>query len=392
MKKILCSLMLASLTITGCSSSSSGGGATTVSNLVTQTYSAVNAQAAKAAGDIQYEAFSPVTSISPMAAASSPNFNDAWSVTGVLNNSVTNSGMVPVQTFMAMQLTPGLVNNDNSSINVFGRINTALKIFCAVGVALGMQGVTMDSSGYPPVGDNTVTFSASVKAQMTTQCAMDVSDIPNNESMILTVATSSGDYDRKFSFNTFNQDYYVRSNATAINIATVEVQDSGHTSRTIVEWNRVTNVLLAEYVSVPVTNPDPAGVYGYRFYYDETNDIGQILTYEGPDSSFNDGVRYILAGKPETGTGFSISLKNGNISSGGHLEGCILFSTFALLPDGARCTPSSSMLAGADIDASNSMLSTFHGTQGSTSWQTSSASLGLTWSTTSDMLTTAIAP
>lgn len=394
-KYMILALATATSVLTACSSSSDGG-SSTVNNLVTETYAEVLAQATKAAGDGEALASGIAVrkSIVPFAA---PDFGNAWDTTPSITSPIDNTTTITVKEFMGIQLDPTALNSNNSSVNVFGRLDTALKIFCAVGVGAGMAGVDTDTNGYPENGSHTITFSAAVKNQMDRQCGMDVSDIPNGETMVMTVTDSSGSYDKSFAFDSFNQVYLVKSTSTDVNIATGEVHDNGTSvSRTVVLWNKVTNVLRAQYVSDPgnMFTPGNSGLYAYRMYFDETNDEAQIFTYEGPDNNASQATRYILAGKPSTGDALSLSFLHPNVESGSTVEACANSATGDLFDDGARCAAGGLRLNGAAIDAvaTANMITDFYDDRGDSTWATVTGSTTLPWSSMSDMLTVNIDP
>ena len=392
---IIATTIIAFATLTNCSSSSTGGG--NVNNLVTQTYSQVLQQAAQAAGDAD-QALTSKPKKPRNFVQRATTFGADWDTNLVVNNPLTNSTMIPIKEYMGIQLDDSALNNNNSSVNVFGRLKNALGIFCAVGVGAGMSGVDVDTSGYPEDGAHTIIFTTGIKAQMTSQCGMDVSDIPTGDQLIITVAASSGSFDKSFSFDMFNQTYLVRSTDSEVNIATGELHDNGiSVSRSVVFWNKTTNVMRVEYVSDPGTGftPGNSGYYGYRLYYDETNDEAQIFTYEGPDNDYASATRYILAGKPSTGDGLSLSFRQGNVNTGDMLEACVDPNTGDILTDGSRCTASSTRLAGASVDdngAIEAMIDNFWSTIGTLPWATVTGSTTLPWTTMSNMLTTNFAP
>jgi len=373
------------ITLVACSSGGGGGNAG-VNNLVTRTFDAVNDQAAKAAG-VGNPSMSGLMRSEYVSTRGA--FGAEWSSNPVFNNPITNSGSITGEEYMAIQLTPDAVQADNgSAVNVFGRLSQALRVFCAVGVATGLSGVAIDSNGYPENGTHSITFDAVNTAYIGTQCGMDLSE-DIGMTLAVTVADSSAPFDKKFSFDSFTQEYLVRSTSTEINISTGELHDNGQSvSRSDIRWNRTTNVLRMQYVSNPGA-ATPAGLFGYRLYYDEENDEGMIFAYEGPDSSLSDATRYILAGKPQTGVNFSLSLLNPNINSGSDsAEGCVNASTGAIV-DGARCAG-----VGADIEAgaTATMMNNFFGQKADPAWQTVTPATTLNWSNTTDMLTADFTP
>jgi hypothetical protein len=381
--------------LAACSSSKSTD--SNVNNLITGAYSSVVAQASKAAGDSGDTLAGAVAlqkSIVPFAA---PSFDGYWTTTAALNNPITNVGQVTVKQYMGIQLTPDAVRTENgSAVNAFGRLNQALKIFCAVGVASGMLGIPVDNNGYPENGAHTITFSAGVVAQIERQCDMEVSDMLN-ESFVMTVADSSGSFDKSFSFDAFQQTYHLRSNSTEVNIATGEVHDEGTgVSRTVLFWNKTTKVMRMEYVSDPGTGftPGQSGLYGYRLFFDETNDSAQLFSYEGPDNNAAQAVRFILAGKPATGDALSLSFKNQNVQANALVEACANSETGDLITDGSRCTASGTRLNGASIGAggTDAMITDFYTNRGQSAWATVTNATTLVWDDAAEMLTENFVP
>ncbi len=377
------------LTLVNCSSSSTGGG--NVDNLVTQTYSEVLQQAAQAAGDAD-QALTAKPKPNANFVQRATTFGGDWDTNLVVNNPVTNSGMIPIKDYMGIQLDDSAVNNNDSSVNVFGRLKTALSIFCAIGVMTGMSGIDVDSNGYPANDTYTLTFTTANKAQVASQCDLPIDD-PNGTTLTVNVSDATGaTYDKSFIFN-FNQEYLIRSTATEVNIATGEEHDNGTgVSRTMVLWNKTTNVMRVQYVSDPGTGftPGSSGYYGYRLYYDEINDEAQIFAYEGPDNSYAQSTRYILAGKPGNGDGLSLSFRQGSVNSGDGLLACVNPNTGDLITDGSLCTPSSTQLAGANVDdngAIEAMIDQFWTDIGNSNWHMVAGTTTLSWTDMSTMLT-----
>lgn len=371
-------------------SSSSSAKSTTVDNEITAVFSSVNSQVNKASG--LSDQSSVQLANSDFNSLVAPNFDSAWT-TPSMNNPLTGSGNVSPMDWMGYQLSPNARRSNGSDINIFGRVKTGLGIFCAVGVAAGVQKIEL-TNGYPANGTYTITFTAALKEIMSSQCGVDTSNITTGMSMTLTVASATGNYDKKYSFDAFDQVYFVKYNSSVVNIASAEDQQSGSVSRMILQWDKTANVLLAEYIH----NPGDAtagtnGVYAYRMYYDEANDDGQIMTYEGDDSSASNSNRYILAGKPDTGDAFSLSMKIRDVLAHAELEACVNGSTGAIITDGSRCSATSTRTVGAAVSSLDTVFSNFFSQRTATTWfssLTSSTTLG--WSSKANMLTAAIVP
>lgn len=367
------------------------------SNLIVNTYSSINSQVAKISGVVDADLTTASVAEQNIGIMAAPNFDTYWATTALFQNILTNSGMITAKQYMGYHLKASATRADGSYINVFGRMKNALAIFCAVGHASTTLGIPLDSSGYPVNGNHSITFTASLKTTMQTTCGISPNNIPDNTVMVLTVADAAGSYVKKFTFSTFNQSYFVKMTSDEINIVSAESQSSGAVSRTVLSWNKLTNVMRVEYVSAQGTaSASQAGVYVYRLYFDETNDIGLVLSAEGSAAqSTYESTRYILAGKPNTGDAFSLSLildyGSGNQLNGGAVtEACVSSATGNILTDGSRCTESSTRLAGSSISGVATLLSDFYALRTSTAWGTATQDTVLTWTNTTNMLTTAI--
>jgi hypothetical protein len=393
---ITLSLLLLSV---GCSKDSSTASSTT-SNALLSTYSNIVSQVSEVSGllDTGLHSNALIHEISAanflMAPAAPPLLQDDWSVTLNMGDDTTSSGtdFISLKDWMGHQLDPAVLNYDGAAMNVFGRLNQALAIFCALGVGSEAAGQTIDENGYLAAGSFSLTFTSSVKTKMNTTCGINVSSIPDDASMTVTSTAVSGDYDRQYTFSLFDQTYLVKNSGGIVNIASGEEQQSGAVSRTIVNWNQNTGITKVEYVSNPGTaTAGTTGLYAYRLYYDETNDDGQILTYEGSD----DGTyanRYVLAGKPQTGDAFSLSIKTTQIASSALLEACVSSTTGDIIAsgDGARCSASSTRTVGADVSSLDTIFTNFLAQKAQTAWGTVSSTTALAWSSKANMLTTPI--
>lgn len=385
-------LFLLSVLVSNCSSNSSSDDASAnpLSNPISALTSQVYDQAAKLAGVLDAPANMMLKKDSMFIA---PNFGTDWDSSSVFPDNVSGSGNTTAKEYMGNQLQENLYSNNGSAVNVFGRLKNGLGIFCALGVAAKAAGVDIDSRGYLGDGTMTVTFTAEVKAAMTSLCEMNMDNIPDNTVISAVITTASGNYDKKIHFDSFNQDYFVKVSATEVNIATGEIQDSGAESRTIIKWNKTTSVMRVEYVSNPASAPSgEAGIYGYRLYYDETADIGRMMVYEGGDSSIANSVRYVLAGKPQTGDAFSLSFSSGYLQDSETFEACVSSATGNILVDGVRCTDSSTRLNGAGIEEPGAAFSNFFDDRALSGFGTVTTTTDLVWNNLSNMLSENFVP
>ena len=235
---------------------------------------------------------------------------DEWDDTGevsIVDPVLGGSNRVSIKGYMGKQFDSDAVNPNGAAINVFGRIDNAMKMFC--GLALGIT--SLDSSGYPINGTYEIAISSAFATSINTECGITV-----NADMIDTtvnvVATTPADttlYDKKVSMTIDSDPYilYLRYNATHINVASAEKSANGE-YRTSVLYNKTTKVMRAEYISADTAGTNEP-MYLYRIYSDETSNIGYIAAYESGGSS--DYKVYMLSGTPD-GTGntalsFSIS-------------------------------------------------------------------------------------
>lgn len=200
--------------------------------------------------------------------------------------------------WMGIQLDDGAERTNGSKISPFGVLNSALGVFCAVGVGLG------NSSNYPDNGSDSVTLDNSTVATIEAECDLDVSSDMLNQTIGITVEDTVDNtlYDKKITINLgSDQIFYVRSDSSAINIATSEVNENG-IHRTVVAYNLSTQVLKLEYVSGPESalGSTDEHISAFRIYHDEVNDTGYMMGMKYDDKSSPEKVHYILAARPES--------------------------------------------------------------------------------------------
>tara|TARA_B100000749_G_scaffold280259_1_gene275707 strand:+ start:64702 stop:65883 length:1182 start_codon:yes stop_codon:yes gene_type:complete len=382
MKRILASLAVCSLTAVGCSDSDSSDGNSTssaVSAAYTEVLSAANA----------------ITNLAPSSRSAgkvgvfaAPNFGTDWaSGTGFVDEQ--DSSSTSAKEWMGIQLDPDAVRANDSKISMFGRLESALNIFCALGVAVD----DLDASGYPSVGTQTFTVTSAIATSMVNDCDIaEAADLVDSEFTVVTAATTDDTYfDVKITLTLpaalggSNQDYYVRSDSSEINVATIEDNDNG-LHRTLAFLDLTNEVLRLEYMSGPsdgTTIADSEHISLYRLYYDEANDEGMMMALEFTENSGGDeDTRYVLAGKPDTaGATYSLSMISTSLTDTSSVhEACITASTGDIATDGSRCVASSTALNGVDVSAATA-ISSFLSGYDSTNYDEVAEGNGLTFTT-----------
>lgn len=254
---------------------------------------------------------------------------------------------------MGYQLDPAAVRENGSSINIFGRFNSAVSVSCAL-----MNLATVDSAtGYPVDGAQTITFTAAAQTLMTSKCgfaAADVEDL-NGVQISLTVTTPADTtvYDKKIVFELAaemgggDQVFYLRFNDSAINILSAETNENGD-SRTIVALDKTTGVLKVEYFSGGLLSD---GFNFYRLFYNEDTDEGRMFGYEG-DAADSGGIRYTLSGKPSSGGEAALSMDLKGWGSGAdwdkNYSACVTMADGTIATDNVLTCAGS--VTGVDID------------------------------------------
>ncbi|MBT4793417.1 MAG: hypothetical protein HON90_17730 [Halobacteriovoraceae bacterium] len=312
MKKMF--LLLLSIGITSCLGQGGGGGGSTPptsSNALVETYAGVSAQTKKIGGLAPTSltiANSQVEKGWRMSKSTSAlvAFGNDWDVNQTLPDDSTEANdQITAKEWMGQQINEKAVRENGSDISVFGRMNSTLGVFCAIGVILGTD---VDANGYPSDGSKSVTFAASHITTIKSECNFDASSA-SGMTMNFTVSTPTNTtvFDKKVVLNPPGggiQTVYFRNSTSEINVTSVETytkESKNWVSRTVVDYDKSTKIIRAEYISGQagtLANGDRVQVS--RILYDEPNDEGYLMymAYEKDTTDYSR--EYVLTGKPQT--------------------------------------------------------------------------------------------
>jgi len=220
----------------------------------------------------------------------------------------SGSNMVNLKEWMGYQIDPEAVRDNGSSINIFGRVQTAVQSICALSTAL-----PTDSDGQLSVGETEVVFDEALVTTLSEDCGMDASTMVGRTAAITVARTTDATY-YDFKVSAVNDDssistFYLRYNSEEVNVAMGESRDGGM-SRTLLSYDIGAKLARAEYVSSNAgATSNQGGEFG-RLYYDATNDDGAI-TYSTFDfQGTPNRLIYTLRGKPENGTEVAFSVRS----------------------------------------------------------------------------------
>lgn len=351
MKKVMATLVITSALV-GCGKkdTTTSSGASTVSNAMTSATSSITTEANKISN------LQTTASFTGLSYLNADHDNEAywmpkaatawWDTTTSLVNPVTNSGNITPKDWMGYQLKSDAKRTNGSYINVFGRLKSALEIFCAIGVASGV------TSGYPSNGAHTITFDSATKTKLDSQCNMTLDSGALGKSVTLTISDTSTTtyYDKKIVIDLTNlgqgsQTYYMRSTSSTINLATVELNTNNsiqYLYRTIVELDKTNNKLKVEYISAPVDGTKmtqssaPAVGYFHRLYYSKADGLGIDGNFIYGNGSADNA--FILSGNPDASSPtYSLLFKDSNVDSDTYHTLCVNGSTGAVTDASNHC-------------------------------------------------------
>tara|TARA_Y100001970_G_scaffold189672_1_gene230578 strand:+ start:13341 stop:14597 length:1257 start_codon:yes stop_codon:yes gene_type:complete len=260
---------------------------------------------------------------------------DNWSVTTnlSLHDPQETGPAISVKDYFGKQFNSELARPNGSAINAFGRIKSALGIFCAVGSLL-----ETDADGYPSNGDHPITFTLAVLQDLEDDDGCDVSFEKNEAgdyemqdqtiTLNVTNATDTTVYDKKLTVDMGAKEmtFYMRYNDNVINIVSTEKNlsgdNAGHEYRTVVQHDIAGDLLRAEYISAPGTS-DNDYLYFYRLHM--TSAEARVLAFKGT-SVTTENITYSAAGTIEDSTttsALSVSIsseKNATVGGSSYVD------------------------------------------------------------------------
>ena len=350
---------------------------------------------------------SKLDELSPTAGTSSTSFNwdfsifsklyatafgDNWTLTSNVGlrdpESDSEGGGAPVisiKEYLGKQFNSELTRPNGSAINAFGRIKSALGIFCAVGSLL-----ETDADGYPSNGDHPITFTLAVLEDLEDDDGCDIS-FEKNESdeytmldqvitLNVTNTTDTTVYDKKLTVDMGtggDMIFYMRYNESEINIVSAERNGSGdnedHEYRTIIQHDLDGDLLRAEYISAPAASSNTY-VYFYRVYM--TSDEAYIIAFKGAESG-SDNLMYAGAGTIEdSSTTSAISFTVSEEQNGGaggdfeDLNACIDRTTGDIDTDNSLSCGTSLDSASQQASDVSALVDSFIGSKDEAGWIT----------------------
>ncbi|MDH5446147.1 MAG: hypothetical protein OEY52_11370 [Gammaproteobacteria bacterium] len=354
------SSVLAAILMTGCSSDDSAKPASSSSTPLAEAVSTAKTKV---------EAITKVSSANAMlygAIGVAPNFGDGWSTTNeFIDMTGDGSTKITLQKHLVNTLNPAALNPSKAAINIFGRMRSAINIPCALGTGLPASSF---SGRYLTNGSHTLTLTAAIITSVKSTCGLDMTGMDGKAITItVTDASTTTHYDKKYAIDITAIDanqsiinFFIKDDASNVNLGFSDKSAQGQ-YRTMVHHNKTTDITRASYISDGLTTKtcatDKYYVYSYRLYYDGSKDQGTVLSSHSQCNSVNaaQSERFILAGKPNTtSASFSLSMIHGSIDTSKR-EACIK-NDGTSISDGARCTASSTAVAGADVSAGASTL------------------------------------
>jgi hypothetical protein len=281
-------MLILSSGLTACSksdpaaSATSGAAVTAFKNLTsTMNKLAVTSAAGAASGRL---GFNQIFSGSSLASWTTASMGDPRNSGG----SCQYTSSISPQDFMKIDTNKNSVRCNGSSVNVFGRIQTAFSVACAFAHMIPDIATSAD---LPASGSKTYTMDSSQFATMVANCpGLQLDDVTSlSFAMTFTTPADTTNFDRSFSGTaTFDTSagsqsasldtVMLKFNSSITAVAMKEHNGNGST-RTVVIHDLANNQMKAEYLSGPNSSVTlPGSNTLHRLFYDGVNHYGRIYS------------------------------------------------------------------------------------------------------------------
>lgn len=248
-------------------------------------------------------------------------------------------GMVLLKDYVKEAMNPETVRANGSEATVFGRMQGAFQMLCAIGKL---------TSGAPTVGEQTIDFTSPSSLAKLAECEISAPVDENDQalpSMPYSVAAAADTtyYDYMLTFSALGQKVFYRVNDSVVNILSVEeYQRDGATyvSRVVASMDRANGNVRSSYfqVSYDSTSGDvkAGGNFNfYRVFVDGTTKKGTLMQSYGSfhgttptNFGLASNVVVLSVGTDGVGTSAFIGLTTQPVESGiSDIKGCATLAT-----------------------------------------------------------------
>ncbi len=352
----------------------------------------------------------PVPFYSADLGARGVGFSTHWPTNiGLSDQRYVGNPPISIKDWMGIEFQDGAYRPDGSPINVFGRMESGQAIPCIVANSLSAP----TSASLVGTGPATITFTASLKATLTTACgfqAADLADFPASATLTFEAASPSTTFDLKATIDiegTIETMYFKWGSSDGI-VAYASAEDNTTTrSRTVVVYDTSSRLLKVEYLFKSKENGYSMVIH--RLWKDDVTGAARVYTVtdsifsSAVDTSADYSIHYIVDGNvgstfPSLSVSMYLNGWNGGAADG-NFEACVLKTDGSSADQAAAsnafaCTGTGGT-GGRDIPYTTGVSgpsATFNtaSTLVTPTWQSFTTAPSITWTSMDEMLTTGI--
>lgn len=279
---------------------------------------------------------------------SAVGINSVWQNTSGVSP-LEGTGATSLQSWFVDQFNTEYKTSFNSRRSFAGRVEEALHVFCYLGYA----DLPFKSDNLPQPG----VYNITIAPEEATICSGATNDENFSAALTVTDPVDATLYDRLIRIESESTPncpvlFYARINDDVIRIAQSERHDCsgrGHAQKTVLDYDRLTDELRFYFVSKAFSYP--AVFELYRGYLDVNSDESYVVGFYGADdngdTSFSDGLSFVVAGRPLATGSTAVSVKSiGNTISDNTYQACISPNDMSIdIDNSLMCT-----LTGTDAD------------------------------------------